>query len=334
MPSRRARSRKAVDRVAIGRPRVGHPPAIVPEAVLGADAGIVEARGDRVGRQHLAVGVLQQIAVASRAARRACPRRAKRHAPRGEPPASTPKSSDARVVEERGEDPHRVRAAADAGDDHVRAAAPPRPGSARAPPARSPPGDRARSSGRDADRPSSRGCSAYRARSSPSRGSPRWSRPSACGCPIRPGAPPRRAVACAAHSVAGARDRPRPCRSCRHPEARRHRRGRHPVLPGAGLGDDAPLPHAPRQQRLTEAVVDLVRAGVGQVLALQIDPRPAAEGGAQVRREVERRRPPGVRRRAASRARAGIPDRAARRRTPPPAPADSGISVSGTYCPP
>ena len=56
-----------------------------------------------------------------------------------------------------------------------------------------------------------------------------------------------------------------------HAEERAHGRGGHAVLTGAGLGDDAVLAHAPRQQRLPNAVVDLVRAGVQQVFALQVD---------------------------------------------------------------
>ena len=59
-------------------------------------------------------------------------------------------------------------------------------------------------------------------------------------------------------------------------EQRARRRRRDAVLPGAGLGDDAPLAHARGEQRLAERVVDLVRAGVRQVLALEEDPRAAA----------------------------------------------------------
>ena len=54
-------------------------------------------------------------------------------------------------------------------------------------------------------------------------------------------------------------------------EARAQRRGGDAVLAGAGLGDDALLAHAPRQQDLAEHVVDLVRAGVVELLALEID---------------------------------------------------------------
>ena len=47
-----------------------------------------------------------------------------------------------------------------------------------------------------------------------------------------------------------------------------HGGGGHAVLAGAGLGDHAGLAHALDEQCLAERVVDLVRAGVVQVLAL------------------------------------------------------------------
>ena len=47
------------------------------------------------------------------------------------------------------------------------------------------------------------------------------------------------------------------------------------MLTRAGFGDDALLSHALGEQSLAEAVVDLVRAGVQQVFALQIDLRAA-----------------------------------------------------------
>ena len=46
---------------------------------------------------------------------------------------------------------------------------------------------------------------------------------------------------------------------------------------GAGLGDDARFAHAARKQRLADGVVDLVRAGVVEVLALEVDLRPAQQ---------------------------------------------------------
>src|SRR5207302_1168308 len=54
-------------------------------------------------------------------------------------------------------------------------------------------------------------------------------------------------------------------------EHRAHRGCRDAVLPGAGLGDDAPLAHALREQPLPDGIVDLVRAGVRQVFALEPD---------------------------------------------------------------
>ena len=47
------------------------------------------------------------------------------------------------------------------------------------------------------------------------------------------------------------------------------------VLPRARLGDELLLAHALGQQRLAEAVVDLVRAGVVQILALEVNLRAA-----------------------------------------------------------
>ncbi len=52
-------------------------------------------------------------------------------------------------------------------------------------------------------------------------------------------------------------------------EERGRRRRGDAVLSGARLGDDALLAHPPREQRLAEHVVDLVRARVREVLALE-----------------------------------------------------------------
>ena len=72
-----------------------------------------------------------------------------------------------------------------------------------------------------------------------------------------------------------------------HAEARRHRGGGHAMLSGAGLGDDAPLAHVPRQEDLAHGVVDLMRAGVTEILALEIDRR-AAQAAGQSFGEIER----------------------------------------------
>ena len=50
------------------------------------------------------------------------------------------------------------------------------------------------------------------------------------------------------------------------------------MLAGAGLGDDAGLAHALGQQCLAQNVVDLVRAGVVEVFALEEDPGAAGVG--------------------------------------------------------
>ena len=76
-------------------------------------------------------------------------------------------------------------------------------------------------------------------------------------------------------------------------EQRAGRRGRDAVLARAGFGDDAALAHPDGEQRLPERVVDLVRAGMREIFALQEDPR-AAGRRREPRRFVDRRRPPDV----------------------------------------
>ena len=44
-----------------------------------------------------------------------------------------------------------------------------------------------------------------------------------------------------------------------------------------GLRNHALFAHAPRKQRLSDGIVDLVRSGMVQILAFEIDSRPAAE---------------------------------------------------------
>ena len=73
-----------------------------------------------------------------------------------------------------------------------------------------------------------------------------------------------------------------------HTQARRDRGRGHAVLPSAGFRDDARFTGAFRQQRLTDGVVDLVRAGVVQVFALEKDAR-AAQLTAPTLSEIQRR---------------------------------------------
>src|SRR5207247_2263432 len=58
------------------------------------------------------------------------------------------------------------------------------------------------------------------------------------------------------------------------------------VLAGAGLGDDAALANAAGEEALAEGIVDLVGAGVGEVLALEVDTGTAGVGG-ELLSEVE-----------------------------------------------
>ena len=60
---------------------------------------------------------------------------------------------------------------------------------------------------------------------------------------------------------------------------------------GAGLGDDARLAHAQGQHDLAEHIVHLVRAGVVELLALEIDFGAADSVRGQPLGEIERRRP-------------------------------------------
>ena len=72
-------------------------------------------------------------------------------------------------------------------------------------------------------------------------------------------------------------------------EARADRRRRDAVLARACLRNDPLLAHAPREQDLPEAIVDLVRAGMVQLVALEVDFRPPEMPG-QALGKVERRR--------------------------------------------
>ena len=60
------------------------------------------------------------------------------------------------------------------------------------------------------------------------------------------------------------------------------------MLARAGLGDDARLAHAPGEQDLADGIVDFVRAGVEQILALEINFR-AAQFAREAFGEIKRR---------------------------------------------
>ena len=94
--------------------------------------------------------------------------------------------------------------------------------------------------------------------------------------------------------------------------------GGHAVLAGPGLGDQPALAHALGQQRLADHVVQLVRPGVGQVLALE--EQPDAEALRQAAALGDRGRTAPVVLQEVVRTRRGTPGRPTRLRRPPRAP--------------
>ena len=74
------------------------------------------------------------------------------------------------------------------------------------------------------------------------------------------------------------------------PEIRGSRCQRHAVLTGTGFGDHFLFAHVFREQRFAHAVVELVRAGMVQILALGIQLHAAAERVRQALQMRDRRR--------------------------------------------
>ena len=104
--------------------------------------------------------------------------------------------------------------------------------------------------------------------------------------------------------------------------------GGHAVLAGAGLGHQPRLAHLQGQQPLTDDVVDLVRAGVGQVLPLEQHPHPEVLG--QPAALGHRGGPAGVVAQQVGVAGPEPPDRPRRPGRPLPARGTPGTSDSGT----
>ena len=117
MPSVRGQPAERVERLVVGRADVAGPAGVAQEGVLRADAGVVEAGGDRVGVGDLAVLVGEHGG--ARAVEDAGPTGAEARGAR----RLDADELDVRVVDEAGEHADRVRAAADARDDGVRQAA-------------------------------------------------------------------------------------------------------------------------------------------------------------------------------------------------------------------
>ena len=181
----------------------------------------------------------------------------------------------------------RVGAAADAGDERVRQRAGARPAAGHAPRGRSPPAARAPGTGTGAGRPPSRADNKCRADRPPSRAAPRRWRRAACGrrwSPARPSAPSRRMRptfgAWRSMSISPmytVHGRPRRAQAAALAT---------PCWPAPVSATMRACAEALGEQRLADGVVDLVRAGVREVLALQ--PHLGAPARRQARREGER----------------------------------------------
>ena len=285
IPSERVRSRKAASASSsVARTYVGAP-AVPEERVLRTDARVVEPGRDRVRVEDLPVVVREdrraravQDAGAAGAQGR-CPRRLDADQPH------------VRVVDEAGEHADRIRAAADAGDDHlgepllhVEKLLPRLVPDHRLEVAHDL-GVRVRADGRAdqvvgglhvrdpvADRLARR----LLERSRPELDRTHLRAEQLHPLDVRP---------LPAHVLAAHVD------DAFETEPRADGRRRNPVLSRPGLRDDALLAEPSREHRLAERVVELVRAGVEEILALQVE--------ALVRREPlrarERRRPACVR---------------------------------------
>src|SRR5918996_716818 len=239
--------------------------------VLGADAGVVEPRRDRVRVGDLAVVVREDRR--ARAVQDARPSRAEARRAR----RLDAEQAHVLVREEAGEDPDRVRAAADAGDHGVRQAA---------------------LGGQDllarlaaddglevahdlrvgvrADAGADQVVRRLDVRDPVADRLARRllerARPELHGPHLRAEEAHALHVRLLALHVLGAH-----VDDALEPEARADRGGGDAVLARAGLCDDALLAEAAGDQRLADGVVDLVRARVAEVLALEVDAPPVAD---------------------------------------------------------
>ena len=105
-PSSPADCLKCIQRLVVGGRLVAHPPAVFEPAVFRSDSGIVQPGGNRVGRQHLAIFILQQIAQASMQDARLPGRESGTvvSGPNSLPPGFDPYQLDFRVIHEAGEE--------------------------------------------------------------------------------------------------------------------------------------------------------------------------------------------------------------------------------------
>src|SRR4249920_1075152 len=290
-PFQRRERGEALERLLVGDRDVGRAAAVLEERVLGAHAGVVQPRRDRVRRHHLPLLVLQEVGVRPVEHARLAQRERPAVLAEPVPPAAGFDADEphARFGQECLEDADRVAPTADAGDHRVRVAplalAELHPGlvADHALAIAHERGERMGSRDRAEDvvrvdharRPVAQRLVERVLEGSASGGD----RDDLGAEQLHPGdvrrLPDRVLLAHIDHA--------------RQPEERARRRRRDPVHPRAGLGDDPSLPEAPGEQHLAQRVVDLVRARVVQVLALEVNAVPGRLR--QPRRERHRRRP-------------------------------------------
>src|SRR5450631_263583 len=262
--------------------QVAHPAAVMQGAVLRAHARVVEAGADRVGSEHLAVLVLHEVAV--RAVEHSGPSAVQRRRVFGAVEATAGSLDadqlDTSVIEECGEHADRVAAAADAGNHGAGKGSPPLQAVG------------ARLVADDALQDAHQRRVGVRTDAA----ADHVMSVADVGDPVADrlvGGVLERAGAAVdgddrgtqeAHAIDVDRLAAHVLTADVHRAAEAGssacRGGGHAMLAGAGLRDNPALAHALGEHHLAEGVVDLVGAGVEQVLALQPDLRPTG-GGAQ-----------------------------------------------------
>src|SRR5487761_1734848 len=262
---------ECAERVGVGGGDVPDAPAVAQGAVLGSDAGVVEAGADRVRGEHLAVLILHEVAVRTvqHAGTAAVQRRRMFLGVEAAPGRLDTDQAHVAVVEEGGEHADRVAAPADAGDDRGGQTAE---------------AGQHLGAGLVTDHPleaaHQRGVRVGAdAAADDVVGVAHRGHPVADGLVGRVLGGARAAVdgphlgAEQAHAVdvegLAAHVLTAHVHRAAEPEMGAGGGGGDTVLAGAGLGDDPQLAHAPGKEHLAEGVVDLVGAGVEQVLALE-----------------------------------------------------------------
>ena len=287
---------EAADRLVVGDREVARPPGLLEERVLGADARIVEAGGDRVGLGDLAVVVAENVR--PRAVQDADPAARQRRGVAGgvDPVARRLDAEELhRLVGDEGvKEAHGVRAAAHAGDQRVGEL----------------PFDLLDLRARLAADHRLQLAHEQRVRVRAGDGADHVVGRADVGDPVAQRLVhrvlERRGAVLDGVDLGAEQLHPQDVQRlaldvdrahvdlARQAEERAGGGGGDAVLAGAGLGDDARLAHPARQQQLPDAVVDLVRARVTEVLALEVDADVAfglaRHLGREARREPQRRR--------------------------------------------